>query len=306
MIFARPWLLLLLAIPVLLIAWEVLRSGSRTAMPFDHGTHRRRRVLPRLLRAAGFLPPMVLAAVLLLLAGPQRMAQPERRRQVTNIQLLLDVSGSMGWPMASGGGTRYETAMEAISRFTSQRKGDSCGLTIFGGETIHWTPLTKDLDAISRATPFLDPSRMPIHMRSTMIAKALRSCTSLLSDQEEGDKLIILVSDGQSADFRGGTAATVGIELFDAGIILYAIHIGDGAAPGELYEAVQPTGGRVFAAHDSAGLQEIFDHIDRMQPAQLKPAAPEPVDYFQPFAWVGLACLCLHQLFLFKLRVTPW
>lgn len=306
MMFARPWLLLLLAIPVLLIAWDVLRRGPRTVMPFDHGNHRPRRFLPRLLLTAGFVPALVLAAVIALLAGPQRMGQPEQEREVTNIQLLLDVSGSMGWQMSGGGGTRYATAMESISRFTSQRQGDTCGLTIFGGESIHWTPLTKDLDAISRATPFLNPDKMPIQLRGTMIAKALRSCIALLSDQPEGDKLIILVSDGESADFGGGVAATVGMELLEADIILYAIHIGDGAAPSQLYEAVQPTGGQVFAAHDSEGLQQIFSHIDRMQPARLKPAAPEPVDYFRPFAWAGLICLGIHQLSLFGLRYTPW
>ena len=37
MTFGRPWALLLLAIPVLLIVWEVLRTHRAVALPFDHG-----------------------------------------------------------------------------------------------------------------------------------------------------------------------------------------------------------------------------------------------------------------------------
>jgi hypothetical protein len=36
MSFARPWLLLLLALPLLLTAWEWRRAGHQLVLPFDH------------------------------------------------------------------------------------------------------------------------------------------------------------------------------------------------------------------------------------------------------------------------------
>jgi hypothetical protein len=40
MSFARPWMLLLLAAPLLLALWEWQRSGHRLVLPFDHGDWR--------------------------------------------------------------------------------------------------------------------------------------------------------------------------------------------------------------------------------------------------------------------------
>ena len=39
--FARPWLLLLLALPVLHVYWVWTRRGGRVAMPFDSDGRRR-------------------------------------------------------------------------------------------------------------------------------------------------------------------------------------------------------------------------------------------------------------------------
>ena len=44
-----------------------------------------------------------------------------------------------------GDGTRSDKAIEAIKEFTTYRKGDAFGLTIFGSDVLHWVPVTKDL-----------------------------------------------------------------------------------------------------------------------------------------------------------------
>ena len=307
MMFAHSWVLLFLAAPMVLLLWEWGWRRDRIAFPIDHARHRKRTLLSPTLRLAAGLPALLLANAILLLAGPQRLDDPRNVRELTNIEICLDVSGSMGWPISTGANqVRYEVAMDAIGRFTEARQGDACGLTIFGGETVRWTPLTKDLDAIHLATPFLDPENQPIHMRSTRIGGALRACLATLSQQEEGDRMIVLVSDGQSQDLGGGEAGRIGGELRDAEIPLFAIHIGDGEAPAQLSEVVGPTGGGVFAAHDRQALQRVFDEIDGMQKAKLKPASPKPIDWYAPFALAGFVLLGLHLLAQFGLRYTPW
>src|SRR6185503_14700649 len=101
----------------------------------------------------------------------------ERERQMTNIQFCLDVSSSMTSPFGSG--SRYDAAMDAISEFINQRKGDAFGLTIFGNEVLHWVPITKDVSAIKLATPFLRPEKMPYYFGGTQIGKALEECQKL-------------------------------------------------------------------------------------------------------------------------------
>lgn len=307
MMFAHSWVLLFLVLPVLLLLWEWGWRRDRTPFPVDHAAHRPRRWTGGGLKLAAGLPALLLADGVLLLAGPQRLDDPRNVRELTNIEICLDVSGSMGWPISTGANqVRYEAAMDAIGRFTEARRGDACGLTIFGGETVRWTPLTKDLDAIRLATPFLDPESQPIHMRSTRIGGALRACLATLSQQDEGDRMIVLVSDGQSQDLGGGEASKIGRELSDAEISLFAIHIGDGEAPAQLSEVVGPTGGAVFAAHDKQALQRVFDEIDAMQLVKLKPASPKPIDWYGPFAMAGIVLLAVHLFAQLGLRYTPW
>jgi len=308
MSFLHPWLLLLLILPLALVVWELSRRGPRVPLPLDHSTARPGVWLARLLMGAEVLPALILGVAIILIAGPQRIGRPTQQRILTNIEIVLDVSGSMSSPMASGapGSTRYTVAMQAINEFCTRRKGDAFGLTAFGGEVVRWVPLTKDLSAINSAPPFLDPEHNPPGMQSTRIGHALRFTQSTLTQEKEGDKLIVLLTDGFSSDLDGGVATTIGQELRDAGIVIYAINVGDGPAPAQLSEVVAPTGGLVFSAQDARGLASIFEHINHMNPVRLKPVQAEAVDHFFPFTVAGLGLGLLHLLCLLGLRYTPW
>ncbi|MBC23482.1 MAG: aerotolerance regulator BatA [Phycisphaerae bacterium] len=303
--FANPPLLLLLAVPILLIMFECWKRPRDTRLPLDGSGRPGGGVVMRLVQAFEFIPALILAVVLLLLAGPQVLDEPRQERETTNIEICLDVSGSMSSNVSSGR-SRYEAATDSIAAFTDMREGDAFGLTIFGGENVRWTPLTKDLRAIKLATPFMNPRKMPPHMGSTRIGAAIEACMGTLLRTEEGDRMIILISDGQSSDLNGGRATVIGRELAEAGITLYAIHVGSGQAPAQLAELVRPTLGDVFASNDENGLIEIFEHIDRMKPARLRQAGAQPIDHYLPLSIVGLALLALLQLGMFGLRYTPW
>lgn len=309
--FTHPWVLAFVAIPLSLILWEILRKGRRIALPFDHAhavmARRKWRhlIIPGLILAANILPGLILGTVIILLAGPSRLGPPSEERVLTNIEICFDVSGSMMSPM-SFGGSRYTVAKDAVDKFTSRRKGDAFGLTIFGSEVVRWVPLTKDLATIQSATPFLDPAHMPPHMGGTRIGNALNFAEQTLSRQPDGDRLIILVSDGFSSDLDGLRAKEIGDNLAASNIVVHMINVGDGPAPGQMYEVCQPTGGQVFSAQDPQALATIFDHIDHMHPVWIKQTQAEPVDRFRLFAMTGMALLALYGLSLWGLRYTPW
>jgi Ca-activated chloride channel family protein len=227
---------------------------------------------------------------------------------LTNIELVLDVSGSMSSPIgyAKAGASRYTAAMDAINVFTSRRKGDALGLTIFGGEVVRWVPLTKDLSAIRNATPFLDPATMPGPLNSTRVGHALDFTREVLAKQQDGDRLIILITDGFSSDLEGPNAAAVASALRAERIVVHAINVGDGPAPDQLFDVVLPTGGRVFDARDQRSLATIFEHIDQMHPVRIKPKEREPVDFFTPIAVAAAGLLGVHGLCLLGFRYTPW
>ena len=304
MSFRHPAVLLLLVIPVVLAYWEWTRLGFRLVLPFDHSGHAPGHWLRRTVTGANVLSAVILALAILILAGPQRAGPPERARVLTNILFLLDVSGSMGAPF--GDSTRFDGAMQAINEFASYRRGDAFGLTIFGNEVLHWLPLTKDVNAIVLAPPFLRPEKQPPWMGGTQIGKALRACRKLLAAQAEGDRIILLVSDGESADLSPGTAREIAQTLKEDRITVYAIIAQEGAPPAEIEVITGHTGGEVFNVGSPAALKAVFQHIDAMQKTRFTQSVPETVDNFFPFAAAGCGAVGLQVVALFGIRYTPW
>ena len=248
--FANPIWLAALAFPALLALYELTRRPHALVLPMDHSAGPSGIWLSNLLRAAALLPALLLAVAIVLLARPIRPDQPTEERVLTNIEFVMDVSGSM--TSEFGEGTRFDGSLAAIDAFTTHRRGDAFGLTIFGDEVLHWTPLTKDLEAIRLAAPFLRPEDMPPQFGGTEIGKALRATLKKVSLRGQSEGLIVLVSDGQSGDLHGGAARQVGGELAAAGVVLYAIHVGDEQVPSDLYDLTIPSGGQVFAARNPA------------------------------------------------------
>ena len=297
MTFAYPWVLLFLAIPVLLLIVPPSRSFG-LAMPFDNHVHPRRRRYVWLLGAFDRVAPLLLAAVVLMLADPQTLKQPKEKRSLTNIMFCMDVSGSMGAE------NRYKNARDAVEEFIKVREGDAFGLTIFAERQVRWVPLTKDLNAIRNALPFANPEKQSAAVGGgTAIGAALLFCRdNMIHEAVQGDRMLILVSDGGSSDF----GPDYGKELADAKITFFHIHIGSDTMPQEVIEIANKTGGQAFAARDKSALKHIFEHIDRMKPAQFLPSGTVPMDNYKPFAIAALALLSLRMVWMFGVRHTPW
>ncbi|MEM6672156.1 MAG: vWA domain-containing protein [Planctomycetota bacterium] len=308
--FGHPWVLVFLVVPAALIAWVWMRRGGRVALPFDgeygDGQRRRGTFLRALLQAAESIPAILLAVAIVLLAGPQKVGAPSTKRKLTNIQFCVDVSGSMNAEF--GDGTRYDAAMEAINDFLDYRTGDAFGLTFFGNNVLHWCPLTNDTSAFRCAPPFMNPARgtLPRWFNGTSIGKALKACRDVLVSREEGDRMILLVSDGYSSDLYGGQDEEIARLLKDSGVIVYGVHVADGEPPGQVVNIASMTGGEMFAAGDPVALDVVFKRIDEMQVAELEKVAGEQLDDFEAWCWIGLGGLALFALLLFFLRPTPW
>jgi Ca-activated chloride channel homolog len=301
MTFAYPWVLLFLSVPVLLLVWMFQRRSWGVVLPVDHRDLPDRRLLSVLLRVLELVPQALFAITILILAKPQTLQVPSEERILSNISICMDVSFSMATD------NRYQMAKQALEEFIDTRHGDALGFTLFGTRQIRWTPLTKDIATIRRALPFADPLNQPSFMGGTMIGAALRFCRdNLVREATEGDRLLILVSDGFSADVNDENVSDFIDEMKQASITVYHIHVGTDQAPSAVMDLANGTGGESFVATDSGGLKRIFRHIDRMKPARFKPSTAIPMDFYQPFGLAGLCLMAVYCVAAFGLRYTPW
>ncbi len=303
--FVHPQVLWLLFIPMLLLIWIWIRRSGGVAIPVDHSSHSAGTVVGTLINLAESLVPILLAVCIWILAGPMELGKPTSKRALTNIQFCVDISGSMRSPFG-GVGNRYDGSMQAINQFLDFRDGDAFGLTFFGQEVMHWCPLTTDSSAIRCSVPFMRPEVAPPGFGGTSIAKALLACRQKLMETEKGDRMIILVSDGSSADLNPGNAPEIASRMSDEAITVFAIHIADSPPPDAVVTVTSKTGGDVFNPGDEAALANVFRTIDSMQKAEMEKTIAEQLDNYQPFALLGLGLVALLLGCSFGLRYTPW
>lgn len=302
--FRHPFVLLLLALPVLLLVWTWTRRGGGVVLPLDHARSKGGRWIRAFVGLGESVPALGLALAILILAGPQRWDEPRSKKVLTNIEFCVDVSGSM--TASFGEGDRYDASMAAINEFLDYRSGDAFGLTFFGNAVLHWVPLTTDVSAFRCAPPFMKPGQLPSWFNGTEIGKALLACRRVLTSREEGDRMIILVSDGYSADLGGDRDEEVARMLAADGIVVYAVHIAESTAPEPIVNITSMTGGEVFNPGDPDALKRVFQAIDAMQETRLEKARAEAVDDYGPWCEAALAVLGLAVLAGFGLRYTPW
>jgi Ca-activated chloride channel family protein len=293
-----------LLVPALLLWWVWARRGRNLVVPFDHAASPRGTGLRALVNSAESLPAALLGCVVLILAGPQRWDEPRTKRVLTNIEFCVDVSGSM--TERFGSGDRYEASMQAINEFLDYRDGDAFGLTFFGNRVLHWVPLTTDVSAFRCAPPFMRPGKLPYYFNGTEIGKALLACRRVLDSREEGDRMIILVSDGYSADLGGDRDAEIARSLREDRIVVYTVHIAESEPPASIVNLTSLTGGDVFHPGDPEGLRRVFKAIDEMQQTRVEKVAAEATDDYAPWCIVALGLLGGWLLALFGLRYTPW
>ncbi len=312
MTFAYPKLIVLLVIPVALLFWEWVRHGRPLVMPFDDVRQRRGWLVGVPVLVANSLPAVLLALAIVFVARPLTFAPPKTQRELSNIQIVLDASTSMvyntyGPQEEDKPYTRFHGALDAIDSFVTAREGDAFGLTIFSRQYLHWVPLTQDTRAIRMARDIIWPEMFPDEIWGyTYIARALNGAITPLSGHANGDRMIILITDGESADFHDGNVREVIAKLKNHRIVVFAIALNDQSFSPDLESIANETGGQAFKALTPQTLKVVFDRIDQMKKVEIRETRPEVIDFFDPFIVPGLILLGVQTLVLFGLRFTPW
>lgn len=306
------WLGLLVLVPVLAFLHHRRRAhGALTYSSLPRGAGGSWRLhLPFYLRL------LALGLLIVALARPQQgLAQEENLTEGIDIQLAIDISGSMAAEDFQPR-NRLEVAKEVVQDFVARREGDRIGLLVFAGAALTKSPLTTDREMLRLLIDSVALNTLP---DGTAIGLALAGSASRLKGSEAKTRIIVLVTDGanNAGAIDPGSAAAVCEGL---GVKVYTIGVGtDGEVPMPvrvqnpitgtvrvertmmrvevdeelLRKIAERTGGKFFKATDPQALRQVFAEIDQLEktPIQVKRYVRYR-EVFQPLVWSGLALLC--------------
>ncbi len=260
-------------------------------------------------RRGGFslaLTLLTLAWLLMLVAGsrPQWTGEPiALPASGRDLMLAVDISGSMGTEDMQLGGDyvdRLTVVKQVVSDFIEARGGDRVGLILFGTNAYLQAPLTFDLTTVMQ---LLREAPVGIAGGKTAIGDAIGLGVKRLRQRPEGDRVIILLTDG--ANNVGEVAPVKASELAaDIGVRIYTIGVGatemrmpslfgrfgsrivnPSAELDEdtLTQVAENTGARYFRAENTQQLAEIYALIDELEPVEQEAETFRPVQAL--FMW---------------------
>jgi Ca-activated chloride channel family protein len=180
-----------------------------------------RLLLRRLLQFSGIV------LLVLAMAGPElcRGGKPVRRKGI-DIVFMLDVSNSMlARDLLPDRLGRARSEILQISRSISAGRK---ALVLFAGAPFVQCPLTSDQDAFEAlldvASPELIESQGTVYRKAfDMVLDVFESSGSVPEERLGGDRVVVLLSDGEDHDLNFGESAG---ELKSRGIRLFAVGVG--------------------------------------------------------------------------------
>lgn len=306
---AWPWALLALPLPWLM-RWWPRRNAAAPALrvPYAAGALAE---LGQSSGAAGWRIGRLLlwlawACLCVAMARPQQLGEPVTPpQQGRQMMLAVDVSGSMSEPDMMLGNQvvqRLSAAKAVLADFLDRRASDRVGLLIFGERAYTLTPITADLTTVRNQ---LTDSEVGLAGRDTAIGDAIALAVKRLREQPEGQRVLILLTDGVSnagvlQPLRAAELAKAeGVRVYpvafggDGGMSLFGVQIAAGDDPVDeatLRRIAELTGGRAFRARNTDELAGIYAELDRLEPITAAGAAVRP--YIERYAWpLALAML---------------
>ncbi|MEY4111305.1 MAG: hypothetical protein RLZZ46_1661 [Bacteroidota bacterium] len=142
-------------------------------------------------------------------ANPQFGTKTEEvKRSGVDIMLALDISNSMRATDIQP--NRITAAKRAINGLLNKLKEDRLGLIVFAGESFVQLPITSDFDA---ARLFIDAVNVDmIASQGTSAGSAIDLAVNSFDPKSVANKIIILISDGESHDDDPVSSARIAAE----------------------------------------------------------------------------------------------
>jgi Ca-activated chloride channel family protein len=312
MIFAAPWVLLLL---IFIMPMVMIRKTSGGKFRFSNIALVRdlrggRRFNPRSLLVG--LRVIAFTLFVLALARPQwGTTHTEVSAEGVDIMLTIDTSGSMRAHdfQKNGRSTdRLSIVKDVVASFIEQRSGDRMGLVVFGAQPFLQCPLTLDHGVLME---FLEKINIGMAGDSTALGSALAMSVQRMKDLKAKSKVIVLLTDGRSNAGRidpekaAEIAQTFGVKVYTIGSATKGLvpmpintpwgtkfqYVREDLDEDTLKMIADKTGGKFYRATDTVGLQNIYDEINKLEKTEAK--VKRRTDYNDVFTLLLLPALLL-------------
>lgn len=219
------YLLLLLLIPVILIAYGVSMALRRRRIAKFGDPKLVGELMPHWSGARGWVKICFFCLALFFfiigLARPQIGAKlSQKERKGVEIMICLDVSNSMLAQDFTP--NRLERAKLAIGRLTDKLRDDRIGLVVFAGTSYVQLPITADYVSAKMFLSSIGTESVAI--QGTDIGEAIRLAMNCFSEQSEKSRVIIVITDGEDHE---QAAVDMAKEAAEMGIRIYTIGVGD-------------------------------------------------------------------------------
>jgi Ca-activated chloride channel family protein len=164
---------------------------------------------------------MAFACIAIALVNPKIGTKLETvKRQGVDIVFALDVSKSM---LAEDiAPNRLEKAKQLVTQIINNLASDRVGIIAYAGKAFPQLPITTDYAA---AKMFLQNMNTDmLSSQGTAIDEAIKLARTYYDDEEQTNRVLIIISDGED---HGELAATVAEEANEEGIRIFTIGVGD-------------------------------------------------------------------------------
>lgn len=319
--FANPeFLYLFFLIPLFIIGFILLNIRKRKNVEKLGTLALVKKLMPELSLKRSYLKFwLMLTAIgfgIIILARPQFGTKVEKiDKKGIELVVAIDVSNSMLAEDIKP--SRLAKAKQILTRIIDERRSDKVAIVVFAGEAFIQLPLTPDTQSAKMFLETIDPNLVPV--QGTAIGSAIEMSMSCFSNDENIDRAIVLITDGEGHE---GNAEQAAAGAADKGVHVNVVGIGttQGAmipvSPGssnvkrdtqgqpvvtklneEMCRQIAKAGQGLYAHADNSNsaLRSLQTELDKLQKGEIDGTAYSEYDEkFQIFTWIVLILILIE------------
>ncbi|WP_027137945.1 vWA domain-containing protein [Gaetbulibacter saemankumensis] len=221
----KIWFWVLAVIPVIVLFFLVLQIWKYKTQKKFGDKELLKRLSPNTSIFKGVLKVVVLslafACLAIALVNPKVGTKLETvKREGVDIVFAVDVSKSM---LAEDiAPNRLEKSKQLVTQIINNLASDRVGIIAYAGKAFPQLPITTDY---ASAKMFLQNMNTDmLSSQGTAISEAIKLATTYFDDEEQTNRVLIIISDGED---HGDAAASVAEQANQEGIRIFTIGVGD-------------------------------------------------------------------------------